>query len=159
MIILSGPEPQRALLEKKLKEAIKTYDGKVIFIKGVVEQIQKIKKTKNTTYYNFMTRSQIEESYNQSKVVLCRSGYTTIIDLAKLNKKAFFIPTPGQTEQLYLAQKLEQEGIAPYDFQDDFNIENLKKIANYKGFNYREETLDWELLFRVFDLKKNTQIL
>ena len=60
MIILSGPEPQRALLEKKLKEAIKTYDGKVIFIKGVVEQIQKIKKTKNTTYYNFMTRSQIE---------------------------------------------------------------------------------------------------
>ena len=79
--------------------------------------------------------------------------------MAKLNKKAFFIPTPGQTEQLYLAQKLEQEGIAPYDFQDDFNIENLKKIANYKGFNYREETLDWELLFRVFDLKKNTQIL
>jgi hypothetical protein len=36
------------------------------------------------------------------------------MDLAKLEKKAFFIPTPGQYEQLYLAKKLEEEGIAPF---------------------------------------------
>jgi hypothetical protein len=36
---------------------------------------------------------------------------------SKTRKKAFFIPTPGQYEQLYLAKKLEEEGIAPFHFK------------------------------------------
>lgn len=151
MILLSGPEPQRSLLENKLNEEIKTFEGKVIFIKGVFTSKQEIKTVKNTTYYNYMTSDQIERSYNQSKLVICRSGYTSIMDLAKLEKKAFFIPTPGQTEQLYLAQKLEQEGIAPYAFQDDFKIENLKESSNYKGFNSKETDTNWDQLFSVFN--------
>jgi UDP-N-acetylglucosamine:LPS N-acetylglucosamine transferase len=56
-----------------------------------------------------MNSRQLEHTFNESELVLCRSGYTTIMDLAKL-EKAFFIPTPGQYEQLYLAKKLEEEG-------------------------------------------------
>ena len=149
MILLSGPEPQRTLLEKKLNEEIKTFEGKVIFIKGVFSSKQEIKTIKTITYYNYMTSHQIERSYNQSKLVICRSGYTSIMDLAKLEKKAFFIPTPGQTEQLYLAQKLEQEGIAPYAFQDNFKIDNLKKTSNYKGFTAKNFDTNWDQLFSI----------
>jgi UDP-N-acetylglucosamine:LPS N-acetylglucosamine transferase len=82
---------------------------------------------------------------------LCRSGYTSIMDLAKLGKKAFFIPTPGQFEQEYLAKKLQKEGFIPYAEQDHFRIENLAEIAFYKGLPKLDQPLDWKTVFQVFD--------
>lgn len=55
-----------------------------------------------------MTSTQLEQGLQESSLVLCRSGYTTVMDLVKLDKKAFFIPTPGQFEQEYLAKKLKK---------------------------------------------------
>ena len=65
---------------------------------------------------------------------MSRSGYTTIMDLAKLEKKAFFIPTPGQFEQEYLANRLNELKIIPCCSQDDFKIEMLNNIEDYSGF-------------------------
>lgn len=151
MIILSGPEPQRGLLEEKLKKEILKYDGKVIFIKGIVQKNQKKEQIENVTYYNFMNTRQLEQTFNESEVVLCRSGYTTIMDLVKLEKKAFFIPTPGQYEQEYLAEKLEKEGLVPYAKQDDFSMENIFEIQYYKGLAGFENSLNWAELFEVFE--------
>ena len=92
MIILSGPEPQRGLLEEKLKVEVLGYKGNVVFIKGIVEKDQKKEQVGHVTYYNFMNSRQLEQTFNESEMVLCRSGYTTIMDLARLDKKAFFIP-------------------------------------------------------------------
>nr|WP_315195073.1 glycosyltransferase [uncultured Flavobacterium sp.] len=150
MIILSGPEPQRGLLETHLTEEVKRFDGKVVFIKGIIEAEQKKEQIGNVTYYNFMKTRQLEYTFNESEKVLCRSGYTTIMDLAKLNKKAFFIPTPGQYEQVYLAEKLQDEGLVPYALQDDFKIENLSQIDQFKGLPEMCSTADWEELFKVF---------
>jgi uncharacterized protein (TIGR00661 family) len=150
MVILSGPEPQRGLLEEKLKKEILRYTGEVIFIKGIVEKEQKKEQIGNVTYYNFMKSSQLELAFSQSEIVLCRSGYTTIMDLAKLQKKAFFIPTPGQYEQEYLAVKLEKEGLVTYATQEDFKIENLAQIANYKGLPKINCCINWNDLFAVF---------
>lgn len=154
MIILSGPEPQRGLLEEKLKKEILRYDGKVIFIKGIVEKAQKKEQIGNVLYFNFMNTRQLEQVFNESDLVLCRSGYTTIMDLTKLGKKAFFIPTPGQYEQEYLAKKLKQEGLVPYAKQDDFKIENLREIVHYEGLPQMEKVVDWHSLFHIF-LKNN----
>ena len=151
MIILSGPEPQRGLLEDKLKKEIIGYQGKLVFIKGIIEKEQKKVQIGNVTYYNFMNSRQLEQTFNESETVLCRSGYTTIMDLAKLEKKAFFIPTPGQYEQEYLAVKLMKDNLVPYAKQDDFTIENLKQIHNYSGLAFVENNVDWQKLFRVFD--------
>ena len=60
-----------------------------------------------------MNSRQLEQTFNESEIVLCRSGYTTIMDLVKLEKKAYFIPTPGQYEQEYLAKKLKEEVLFP----------------------------------------------
>lgn len=150
MIILSGPEPQRGLLEAHLTEEVKRFDGKVVFIKGIIEKQQKKEQIGNVTYYNFMKTNQLEHTFNESEKVLCRSGYTTIMDLVKLNKKAFFIPTPGQYEQLYLAEKLQEEGLVPFAAQDAFKIEDLSQIEQFKGLPLLETTINWEELFKVF---------
>jgi uncharacterized protein (TIGR00661 family) len=150
MIILSGPEPQRGLLEAHLIEEIKRFDGKVVFVKGIIEAEQKKEQIGNVTYYNFMKTRQLEQTFNESEKVLCRSGYTTIMDLVKLNKKAFFIPTPGQYEQIYLAEKLEKEGLVPFSTQENFRIEHLSKTDQYKGLPHLDSTVNWEDLFKVF---------
>jgi uncharacterized protein (TIGR00661 family) len=150
MVILSGPEPQRTLLEEKIIDELQNYNGEVLFIKGKVENNKKKEVIKNITFYNFMTSKEIENAYNESKIVLCRSGYTTIMDLAKLEKKAFFIPTPGQFEQEYLAKRLKRNGIAPFAKQDDFRIENLLEIEFFKGLKQFKATENWKQLLILF---------
>jgi UDP-N-acetylglucosamine transferase subunit ALG13 len=159
MIILSGPEPQRGLLEEKLKKEVLRYKGNVIFIKGIVEKEQKTEQIANITFYNFMNSRQLEHVFNESKIVLCRSGYTTIMDLAKLEKKAFFIPTPGQYEQEYLAKKLSDENNIPFASQEDFKIEDLKVIDLYKGLPHIDNQINWVSLFKVFNkIKKEKTV-
>jgi UDP-N-acetylglucosamine transferase subunit ALG13 len=103
LVILSGPEPQRGMLEKHLKAEIVKYNGTVIFIEGNVEKEQKITTIGTVIYYNFMNSTELEQAFNESEMVLCRSGYTTIMDLAQLRKK-FLYSTFGQYEQEYLAE-------------------------------------------------------
>ena len=151
MVLLSGPEPQRTMLEENLKTEVLKFEGKVIFIKGVVAKDQIKSQLKNITLYNFMNSAELETAINESEIVLCRSGYTTIMDLAKLGKKAFFIPTPGQYEQEYLAKRLKKHGLFPFATQDDFRIENLLEIPLYKGIHSPENNINWEILFGVFN--------
>ncbi|MFA9192105.1 glycosyltransferase [Flavobacterium sp. FZUC8N2.13] len=155
MIILSGPEPQRGMLEEKLKKEIKLYNGNILFIKGIIEKEQKKEQTDHVTFYNFMHSRQLEQALNESNIIVCRSGYTSIMDLSKLNKKAFFIPTPGQYEQEYLAKKLKKEGLVPYIEQNLFTIKNLDEINNYKGLSEIKSDLNWPEIFKVFLLNKN----
>ncbi|WP_412464969.1 glycosyltransferase [Flavobacterium mekongense] len=150
MVILSGPEPQRTMLEEKLTEELKNYMGKILFIKGKVETEQKTTIEDHFTYYNFMTSEEVEKAFNESDLVLCRSGYTTVMDLAKLDKKAFFIPTPGQFEQEYLAKRFKRKGMAPFAKQDEFKVEKLLETDLYKGFPRTGETANWKQLFILF---------
>jgi len=150
LVLLSGPEPQRSMLETRLLKEFENCKGNFLFVRGVVEDEQKKIEKDNEVIYNFMTSSQLEEALNESEVVISRSGYTTIMDLAKLNKKAFFIPTPGQFEQEYLAKRLDEEGLIPCCHQDDFNIRCLNKVQHYKGLSSFESNTDFKELFGLF---------
>jgi len=133
MIVLSGPEPQRGILEKKLLRQAHAYAGKVLFIAGVVASTQHVEKKGRITYYNYLSTDGLQKAIKRSAVIVCRSGYTSIMDLCTLNKKAFFIPTPGQFEQEYLAQHLENQGMAPFSTQDEFEISMLDRVNDYSG--------------------------
>lgn len=150
MVLLSGPEPQRSLLEKKLLSELKHYSGKVIFVKGKIASEQKKEVNGNLEIYNYMTSQELENTINESELILSRSGYTTIMDLHKLKKKAYFIPTPGQYEQTYLAKKLKKDNVAPYCLQEAFNIEKLKEAKLYNGFGNTENYVDYDKLFSFF---------
>lgn len=151
IVILSGPEPQRTILEEKLIAELQNYNGEVLFIKGEVEANQKREVKRNITYYNFMTSKEIETALNESEMVLCRSGYTTVMDLAKLEKKAFFIPTPGQYEQEYLAKRFKRNGYIPYAKQDDFIIDNLLEVKLYDGLPELKKEINWKQLLVLFE--------
>lgn len=134
LVILSGPEPQREILEHILLEQFSSSEKKILFVRGVVEDMQSSEIIGNMKIYNFLLTHQLENALNYSEIVIARSGYSTIMDLAKLNKKAFFIPTPGQFEQEYLARRFSKLKIAPYCNQYDFKIENLEELKTTTGF-------------------------
>jgi len=153
MILLSGPEPQRSILENKLIEQLNDYKGKVLFVSGKIEKEQTRQTKNNLTFFNYMQQKELQMALNESDIVLARSGYSTILDLARLEKKAFFIPTPGQFEQEYLAKKMKKDGIAPYCTQDEFTIDRLNSVNNYLGFKGFEAKVDFSELFSLFEGK------
>jgi len=150
MVLLSGPEPQRSYLEDMLLRDLKRYKGNVLFIRGKIEAQQKKEKKDNILVYNFMTSTELEIAINESDLILSRSGYTTIMDLAKLDKKAFFIPTPGQFEQEYLAKKFTKEGVAPSATQEEFDIKMLSDVIDYSGFQSQGYVVNYKKLFSLF---------
>jgi len=152
-VLLSGPEPQRSLLEKILLSKLNNYPKKVVFVKGIMEKDQTVQYLENLTIYNFMTTKQLEKTLNESELVLSRSGYSTIMDLAKLGKKAFFIPTPGQSEQEYLANRLLKLNLVPTCAQDDFTLEKLEDIEKFKGLESLSFEEDFKALFSLFQGK------
>lgn len=151
MVVLSGPEPQRSILENILKEQIHEFKGKVVFICGKMAARQKKTEIDLVTYYNFMTSGELEQTFNESELVLCRSGYSSIMDLVQLEKKAFFIPTPGQYEQEYLARRLQKKGKFPFAEQDDFSFSKIQQAYLYKPFQAKSESVHWKHLFCLFE--------
>ena len=106
LIVLSGPEPQRSLLEKKLTELKAPNSIKIVLVRGTEQPFSH--KTELETH-NLVQQKELESLIQRSKKLICRSGYTTIMDLHFLQIPSILIPTPGQTEQEYLAEQLIDE--------------------------------------------------
>lgn len=153
LVLISGPEPQRGLLVDKLLVEFRDYPGKVVLVKGLMEEEQTIQVMRNITVYNFMTSELLEKTINESELVISRSGYTTVMDLAKLNKKAFFIPTPGQFEQEYLAERLTELSLVPSCTQDEFSIDKLDVVKHFEGLKTFDYEVDYKKLFGLFKRK------
>lgn len=151
LALLSGPEPQRTLLEEKLIEALQGSSYRVLLVRGVVEEIETFHVKENITLVNFLQTTALEKAINESRLVISRSGYTTLMDLAAMEKQAFFIPTPGQYEQKYLAKELKHKGIVPSCKQADFTLEKLKEIPFYKGLKNIQQDTDFGALFTLFE--------
>lgn len=112
LILLSGPEPMRTLLEKKLLRQCSSIAEKyqINFIAGKQTTKENSKTIhQGINFYNRLSAEQIYPLLQRADLVICRSGYSTLMDLALLGKKALLVPTPGQTEQEYLAQFLNKK--------------------------------------------------
>ena len=111
--VLSGVEPQRTLFEKELIAVCKNSDKKTLIVQGKPgsEPFRK-EITGNLTVVPYMNTSELAAVLMGCEEIISRSGYTTIMDLNALNclNKARLIPTPGQTEQEYLAGYLQSKG-------------------------------------------------
>ena len=149
LVLLSGPEPQRTELENKLLTELNEFKGSLLVVRGVLTKKNTTITSPNFKMVDYMLSRELEKAINQSNIVIARSGYSTIMDLAALGKKAFFIPTPGQFEQAYLANHLNKKGIAPYCIQRDFSIDKLDRNKNYTGFSVSKTAVDLEL-FKLF---------
>lgn len=132
LVLLSGPEPQRSMLENLILQQVKEYTGKVLFVRGLPNTNETLAGVESVSH---LSSKDLQGVIAASILVLARSGYTTIMDLYFLGKKAIFIPTPGQTEQEYLAKQLTERGIAFSVEQRDFDlVKALEAAKAYKGF-------------------------
>lgn len=135
LIILSGPEPQRTILERKILDMAGALEGKVLLIRAKPAEDEVVSAPSNCMVINHLSTEKLQRAYSESEFVLSRSGYTTVMEVLSLQKKAVLIPTPGQTEQEYLAKHLMKQGWC-YSF-DQNDEKYLSQLNNAKKFSYQ----------------------
>lgn len=135
LVLLSGPEPQRTIFERTVEEQLKRTGQKTTIVQGRPEA-SKITSEGNITYIPHADTVSLFELISAASLIISRPGYSTVMDLSVLGKKAIFVPTPGQTEQEYLGELMMKKGIAYSVAQKSFDLEKaIKESNNYKGFS------------------------
>ncbi|MFI5206079.1 MAG: glycosyltransferase, partial [Candidatus Paceibacterales bacterium] len=143
LVICSGPEPQRGIFENLLTTQLQSSKLRYKIVRGDLSPAKSgYVSTQNSHVSNFMNSEELNVAIEESKIIVSRSGYSTVMDLAKLGSKAIFIPTPNQTEQEHLATELRNRGIAFSMGQSSFDIEKaLQETDKYAGFvNFEQDT-------------------
>lgn len=140
--VLSGPEPQRSRLEQLLIQQAQSCREKMVIVQGKTEMHGAWQKVSpNLTLIPALSGQALQQLLVEARIVLCRSGYSSLMDLAKLGIPAILIPTPGQTEQEYLAQSCAYRQLFFYQSQKDFNLKiALEKAAAYNGFTEQDSS-------------------
>jgi uncharacterized protein (TIGR00661 family) len=131
--ILSGPEPQRSLLENTLISQLKSSGLRYRLVRGLPQ----LPDTQSTNeVINFLPSAQLQQLIAGADLVISRSGYSTVMDMCAMQKKVVFIPTPGQTEQEYLSRRLMEKGIAFFMKQSEFRLSTaISESKRYSGFS------------------------
>jgi uncharacterized protein (TIGR00661 family) len=141
LISISGPEPQRTLFENMIFSQLKKTNRKILIARGLPGITHRsLKDWTNVTIVNHLSAEELNSAFQQSEWVISRSGYTTIMDLIKLGKKAILIPTPGQTEQEYLARYLMEKKIFYSLEQDKFLIDLI--FDRVSAFEFKKPSFD-----------------
>lgn len=129
LLLLSGVEPQRTILEESLIKTIKSLDLECTLVRGTNKPLGEIDRS--IKVFSILDSEAINRLICSSKIVVSRAGYSSIMDYVKLGKKAILIPTPGQQEQLYLAKHLKDKNL--FDLLDQKNIpQNLPILIEEK---------------------------
>ncbi len=135
LCLLSGPEPQRSIFENILTEQLQKSGRKAVLLSGKPDE------NRRETLGNLEIRSHAGDAdmlhlIRSARTVVCRSGYSSLMDLVALGKRAVLVPTPGQPEQEYLAAKMKKEGCFYTCNQKDFRLEKaLDASRNYNGLH------------------------
>lgn len=155
LILISGPEPQRSMFETIMLKEFSDYQGKVVLVRGIVEDEQDVYEKNGITVYNFLKGEALETLLLESKVVIGRSGYTNLMDFGALRKNAILIPTPGQPEQQYLAKSMKKHGVVPYSQQYKFSLNMVHDYKFYNGLHslFIENDINFRDAFRLFERK------
>ncbi|MBL0883430.1 MAG: glycosyl transferase family 28 [Chitinophagaceae bacterium] len=129
-ILLSGPEPQRTLLEEKILFQLQTRTQPVVLVRGLPAANTTIKAPAHVKVLNHLSTDDLQKQLLKSKLVIARSGYSSLMDFSRLQCKALLIPTPGQTEQEYLAKRCSEKSYAMYAEQSKLDLDSLLSKAD-----------------------------
>jgi len=131
-VILSGPEPQKEILKQKLINFFKEREFSTIILEGKPREGSVTRNSDNITFCSHLPSPALKDIIESSENIITRSGYTTIMELVSLGRSALIIPTPGQTEQEYLAEYLSGknwfETISQNDIKSDFSSANVQQM-------------------------------
>jgi len=132
LVLISGTEPQRTALENMMLLQMKKVSFKMVLVRGLPGVANKlINENTALQIYDHLPAIELSRLIQSSKIVIARSGYSTIMDLIALQQTAVLIPTPGQTEQEYLAEYLAAKKYFLAAQQIEFNLVN--ELNNFKS--------------------------
>jgi uncharacterized protein (TIGR00661 family) len=142
LILLSGPEPQRSVLENKIIDELVKYNGTADIIRGLPASDVVLPSTNHFRFWNHLPTDELNKKMAEAELIISRSGYSTVMDIVRIQKKSILIATPGQTEQLYLAKYLMENRIAYCVQQANFSLQSALKSAENFPFEIRANTDD-----------------
>ena len=129
--IVSGPEPQRTLFENDIWKTGNEAGVPFVMIAGLPNEKLYNKITPTGALYHHLNGKELAAQIQRAKYIICRGGYTSLMELIPFQKKLILVPTPGQTEQMYLAKYWSDQNWATSFDQSTFNLaEALKQAAN-----------------------------
>lgn len=106
LVILSGPEPQRTKMEEIIVKLAAQSSKSIMLLRGT-KNAAEITVSSNLKVFDYAGDSMMQSLVHNSDLIICRAGYSSIMDLHALGKGAILVPTPNQPEQEYLAKWLD----------------------------------------------------
>ncbi len=137
-IILSGPEPQRSILENKLVLDLQKIKEPVFLVRGKPASKEVIQLPSSVTVFNHLNTIELQALIAKTDYIICRGGYTSLMELISLRKKLIIVPTPAQTEQEYLAKQLLMQYRALAIPQHEFNTEKAIELAALFPYQFKD---------------------
>ena len=126
LVILSGPEPQRTIFENIIVRQAHEVEGRIVILRAKPNQNDlPYNIPDNVTFFNHVDDDFFVELISKAKNIICRGGYSSLMDLISLNRSAYLVPTPGQTEQEYLADYLTKKGLFNSCRQKNFKLKSV----------------------------------
>jgi predicted glycosyltransferase len=123
LVLLSGPEPQRTIFEKIILNELQQHRGlHAVILQGLPGELSESFPIPGVAVLSHLPDSEISDLIKSARLIICRSGYSTLMDLATLGRGAILVPTPGQTEQEYLARRAAESGSFYAMEQNGFNL-------------------------------------
>lgn len=129
LISLSGPEPQRTVLEELLMPQLKEAGGEVLLIRGLPGDTEMECQITNVTVINHLPGLELQKAIAESEFFMSRCGYSTLMDLQVVPCRCLFVPTPGQTEQEYLGRQITISQKALVLHQKNINLPKALNTA------------------------------
>ena len=154
-VSISGPEPQRSIFETRVLEQIDYIPGNKVVVLGKSESTSLFKDEPGLKVYAHLPRKEMARLFNQASMIVSRPGYSTLMELAETGKQALLVPTPGQTEQIYLAEHMtkkrwfycvqQNDLFLPRDFENAQEYAGIFKpdVTRFSVNNIFEELLEF----------------
>ncbi len=120
-VILSGPEPQRSVFRQTVIKLLTDEKIPAVILEGKPGKGNEISWSGNIAFFNHLASSEMQQVILSSEKIITRAGYSAIMELVSLKRSALLVPTPGQTEQEYLAEYLSSKGLFTYCAQKNLN--------------------------------------
>jgi hypothetical protein len=136
MGIVSGPEPQRSVFESLLRKEFRKVNGPTLLVRGAWSEMKEERSEDGHEEISYLNAVELNRHILESALIVVRSGYSSVMDMAAVGARVIFIPTPGQPEQEYLARRLSQTRLASCSGQAGFDLgKYLARVETLPSFS------------------------
>jgi predicted glycosyltransferase len=142
------------MLEDKIRKQILAGHRKALIVRGK-PGASEIPNSGDLRTVSHLDSEALAQALRTAQFIVCRAGYSTLMDLHALGRSALIIPTPGQTEQEYLGQRCHAKGWHISMRQEQFDLESgIEALAKLPTCSFRPYQQTLPFLSPIFPSEK-----